>query len=140
MSEVPSANTTTVPCRLKVTQFSACLSDTTVHYCVLKLQDSFFLWIGSSANLGFSNLSMALQTRYPTLGNVTASRIMGDLTDTTSSAIAARLSKRTGCQVFVSCNLPQADPMLLKLVEERLAEELKVNADAFVTASEKGAD
>jgi len=124
-----------VPCRLSVRQFSAQLSDSVVHYCVLKMENSFFLWIGAVANPALRNLALALPTKSPAGGQVTATRLMGDMMDSSSSAIAARLSKRTGCQVFVSCNLPQTDPMLLSLVEERLAEELRVNPGYFIDAA-----
>jgi hypothetical protein len=95
------------------------------------MENSFLLWIGAVANPILQNLALALPTKYPAAGKVTATRLMGDMMDSTSSAIASRLSKRTGCQVLVSCNLPQADPMLLSLVEERLAEELRLNPGYF---------
>jgi len=50
-------------CRISVHEFSSPLQNILVHYYVIQLKDSYFLWIGSSP-AKFSNLSLAISTRY----------------------------------------------------------------------------
>ena len=55
-------------CRFCVHEFSSPLQNILVHFYVIKLKDSYFLWIGSSP-AKFSNLSVALSTKYVSLGH-----------------------------------------------------------------------
>ena len=52
-----------VACRLGVHEFSLPVKNMTVHYYVIRLKDSYFLWIGNSP-AKFSDLSMAMSTNY----------------------------------------------------------------------------
>jgi len=56
-------------CRLSVHEFSCPLDKILVHFYVIKLKDSNFVWIGSSP-AKFSNLSLALSTKYVSLARL----------------------------------------------------------------------
>lgn len=49
-------------CSIGIHQFSDKFLDTTVHFQVLKMSDSFHVWCGSSPLL--SNMAVAMQTKY----------------------------------------------------------------------------
>ena len=48
--------------KIHIHNFSDTLLSTVVHFHVIKLQDSFFLWIGHQRN--FDNLAMAMKTKF----------------------------------------------------------------------------
>ena len=48
--------------KIKVHNFSDKVLDSTVHFQVLKLEDSFLLWVGSTPNM--ENLAMAMATKF----------------------------------------------------------------------------
>lgn len=114
-------------CRLNVHEFCSPLQNVVAHYYVIQLKDSYFLWIGSAPSK-FSNLSLALLTKYNSVPTTT--NIMGDISDVNSSSLAQKLSRKCKKAVFVSYNLP-ADPELLPLVENRLFEEISAHPDRF---------
>ena len=49
-------------CSIGIHQFTDKFLDTTVHFQVLKMSDSFHVWCGSSPLL--SNMAVAIQTKY----------------------------------------------------------------------------
>lgn len=96
-----------------------------VYFQVIKLCDSFHLWVGTSPVFG--DMSVAMNTKYSSLP--TGSVLIGQ-SESTSLPIAQRLSKRTGKQVFVSSSLPY-DRVMLPLVEKRIGEELQAHPEFF---------
>ncbi|XP_060019769.1 proteasome assembly chaperone 4 isoform X1 [Lagenorhynchus albirostris] len=73
--------------------FSARLWEQLVHFHVMRLTDSLFLWVGATPHL--RNLSVAMCTRYDPIPVSTA--LLGDMSDTTSTGLAQRLG---GVQPF----------------------------------------
>ncbi|XP_033263881.1 proteasome assembly chaperone 4 isoform X4 [Orcinus orca] len=67
--------------------FSARLWEQLVHFHVMRLTDSLFLWVGATPHL--RNLSVAMCTRYDPIPVSTA--LLGDMSDTTSTGLAQRL-------------------------------------------------
>ncbi|XP_038068151.1 proteasome assembly chaperone 4-like [Patiria miniata] len=132
MSSEPETATGTAPkepsqSRLCVHNFTETICEQQIHFHVLRLKDSFLLWIGQQpANM--SNLAVALHTNVDPIPS--ASLLMGEIADPVSTTLAQKLAKLTGKQVFVSCDLPQ-DRMLLPLVEARITNELKAAPDKF---------
>ena len=59
---------------LDVHTFSDKIVEATMHFQVLRLSDSFFLWIGSSPQ--FNNLAMAMVTRFVSVQFVTVANVM----------------------------------------------------------------
>ncbi|XP_059793809.1 proteasome assembly chaperone 4 isoform X4 [Balaenoptera ricei] len=70
--------------------FSARLWEQLVHFHVMRLTDSLFLWVGATPHL--RNLSVAMCTRYDPIPVSTA--LLGDMSDTTSTGLAQRLGPR----------------------------------------------
>ncbi|XP_026984061.1 proteasome assembly chaperone 4 isoform X4 [Sagmatias obliquidens] len=107
--------------------FSARLWEQLVHFHVMRLTDSLFLWVGATPHL--RNLSVAMCTRYDPIPVSTA--LLGDVSDTTSTGLAQRLARKTSKQVFVSYNLPNTDSSFTLLVENRIKEEMEAFPEKF---------
>ncbi|XP_045861960.1 proteasome assembly chaperone 4 isoform X1 [Meles meles] len=73
--------------------FSARLWEQLVHFHVMRLTDSLFLWVGATPHL--RNLAVAMCNRYDSIPVSTS--LLGDTSDTTSTGLAQRL----GCQQSV---------------------------------------
>lgn len=114
-------------CRFKTHEFSERLMNISVTFFVLKLKDSFFLWIGSRPTLG--ELSIAMMTPFKNFP--IATNVFGDFSNLTSQNLASRLAMRCDKQVYVSCNISQADSLLLPLIEKRLQDEMDRHPDKF---------
>ncbi|XP_067906065.1 proteasome assembly chaperone 4 [Heterodontus francisci] len=112
---------------LSVHNFSEKLSEQTVHFHVLRMKDSFFLWVGSAPT--FSNLAVAMCTKFDPMPVSTL--VLGDASDTTPNSVAQRLAKKTGKQVFISYNLPSTCTSLSLQVENRIKQEMSAHPDKF---------
>merc|ERR1712224_569777 len=75
--------------------------DRVVHFHIIDLDGSFFLWIGDTS-LSFEDLQVACPTRYDTMSPVTT--LCGEL-DGPGTTLAQMLSKRFKVPVFLSYNL-----------------------------------
>jgi len=122
-----SANVETeaVACNLKTHEFSDKLMGVNVTFFVLKLKDSFFLWIGSKPTL--TQLAVAMIT--PQSAIPAATNVFGDLSNSASQDLAIRLTKKTGKQVYASYNINETT--LLPLIEKRLHEEMDSFPEKF---------
>ncbi|XP_063489080.1 proteasome assembly chaperone 4 isoform X2 [Symphalangus syndactylus] len=69
--------------------FSARLWEQLVHFHVMRLTDSLFLWVGATPHL--RNLAVAMCSRYDSIPVSTS--LLGDTSDTTSTGLAQRLAK-----------------------------------------------
>ncbi|KAM5320654.1 proteasome assembly chaperone 4 isoform 2-T2 [Glossophaga mutica] len=69
--------------------FSARLWEQLVHFHVMRLTDSLFLWVGATPHL--RNLSVAMCSRYDSIPVSTS--LLGDTSDTTSTGLAQRLGE-----------------------------------------------
>ncbi|KAL6035434.1 hypothetical protein STEG23_001179 [Scotinomys teguina] len=107
--------------------FSARLWEQLVHFHVMRLTDSLFLWVGATPHL--RNLAVAMCSRYDPIPVCTS--LFGDTSDTTSSGLAQRLARKTSKQVFVSYNLPNTDSNFTLLVENRIKEEMETFPEKF---------
>ncbi|CAH1779529.1 unnamed protein product [Owenia fusiformis] len=111
---------------IAIHNFTGRCMETQVHFHVMKMKDSFMVWIGDSPKL--DNFSMAMQTKFEKSPITTS--VMGDSSDPTSEAIAQKLAKRSHKQTFVSYNL-STEAALVPLVEQRLFEEMKIHPEYF---------
>uniref|UniRef100_A0A8C6CGV6 Proteasome assembly chaperone 4 n=1 Tax=Moschus moschiferus TaxID=68415 RepID=A0A8C6CGV6_MOSMO len=107
--------------------FSARLWEQLVHFHVMRLTDSLFLWVGATPHL--RNLAVAMCTRYDSIPLSTA--LLGDTSDTMSTGLAQRLARKTSKQVFVSYNLPNTSSSFELLVENRIKEEMQAFPEKF---------
>jgi proteasome assembly chaperone 4 len=112
----------------EIHSFSSQIAESTVHFQVLKMEKSLFIWIGSGTDPTFSDLGMALGTSYGRLPLCT--RLMGAHTDMTSLNLASRLAKKLQKAVYVSYNVP-SDRLSLPAIEKQLQEEIKTHPDKF---------
>ncbi|XP_078606023.1 proteasome assembly chaperone 4-like [Branchiostoma floridae x Branchiostoma japonicum] len=127
MTEKTKATVEEAQPTLGVHCFSERVFEQAVHFRVLKLKDSFFLWVGLQPSM--ANLAVALPARFDSIPSTSA--LLGEFSDTTSCTLAQKLCKHTGKQVFVSCNLPTQDGMFLVEVEKRIHKEIKDNPEKF---------
>ncbi|EDL40887.1 proteasome assembly chaperone 4 isoform b [Mus musculus] len=107
--------------------FSARLWEQLVHFHVMRLTDSLFLWVGATPHL--RNLAVAMCSRYDPIPVCTS--LFGDTSDTTSTGLAQRLARKTSKQVFVSYNLSNTDSNFTLLVENRIKEEMETFPEKF---------
>ncbi|KAF5925017.1 hypothetical protein HPG69_008693 [Diceros bicornis minor] len=131
--------------------FSARLWEQLVHFHVMRLTDSLFLWVGATPHL--RNLAVAMCSRYDSIPVSTS--LLGDTSDTTSTGLAQRLgmypqlvlqeqpdgdltvewnheaTRKTNKQVFVSYNLQNTDSNFALLVENRIKEEMEAFPEKF---------
>ena len=109
---------------IKVHEFREKIMDTDVYFQVVKLQDSFHLWIGKSKQFGDLSVAMTMAGKTP------SSSVLIGQSDSYTVLMARRLSKTTGKQVFVSGEL-NFDRLEIPLVEKRIAGEMKNRPDKF---------
>ncbi|XP_055964462.1 proteasome assembly chaperone 4 [Sorex fumeus] len=107
--------------------FSARLWEQLVHFHVMRLTDSLFLWVGATPHL--RNLAVAMCSRFDSVPVATS--LFGDASDPASAGLAQRLARKTRKQVFVSYNLPTADSGFTLLVENRIKEEMEAFPEKF---------
>ncbi|XP_049621048.1 proteasome assembly chaperone 4 [Suncus etruscus] len=107
--------------------FSARLWERPVHFHVMRLTGSLFLWVGAAPQL--RNLAVAVCSRYDSIPVATS--LFGDASDTASASLAQRLARKTSKQVFVSYNLPNTDSNFALLVEGRIKEEMEAFPGKF---------
>ncbi|KAM4628936.1 proteasome assembly chaperone 4 [Polymixia lowei] len=115
------------PGTITVHNFSEKILEQVIHFHVMKLNDGFFLWVGTTAVL--SNLAVSMNSKYDSMP--LSSLVMGDPSDTAPNSLAQRLAKKTKKQVFVSYNIPMTDSNLSLLVENRIKKELERHPEHF---------
>ncbi|OWF54208.1 proteasome assembly chaperone 4-like [Mizuhopecten yessoensis] len=111
---------------ISVHTFHDQIIDNECFFQVIKLEDSFHLWIGNSPAT-FGSFTVALQTKFDKLPS--SIPLLGG-TDSPSNSLALQLAKKTGKQVFVSCNLP-FHGQLMPLIEKRISQELNNHPEHF---------
>lgn len=112
----------------EIHSFSTEIADSIIHFQVLKMEKSLFIWIGTGTDPTFSDLGMALVTNYDR--SPLCTRLMGAHTDVTSLNLASRLAKKFQKAVYVSYNVP-SDRLSLPAVENQLQEEIKAHPEKF---------
>lgn len=107
--------------------FEEIIADIPITFHIIKMKECLFVWISDKGN--FENLAVAMKTPYNSVPISTS--IMGHFADDNSSALATKLSKKTGKQVFASCNLSKSDNEVLLSISKRLMQELASSPDKF---------
>ncbi|KAK3761073.1 hypothetical protein RRG08_022477 [Elysia crispata] len=106
--------------KIQLFDFTENFSDTTVHFKLMVLDSSFFVWIGTDPKL--ANIAVSMPPKYDDLPST--STLLGSKSEENSASLSLKLAKKFKQQVFVSCSVP-FDPQLSLLIEKRLMEELK---------------
>mmetsp|Transcript_58292 Transcript_58292/g.162499 ORF Transcript_58292/g.162499 Transcript_58292/m.162499 type:complete len:145 (-) Transcript_58292:19-453(-) len=92
-----------------------------VFFHATMLQGSAFLWVGDQ-KLGLEDIHASVPTKYDTFPSVAT--LKGDV-DGAGANLAQKLSKRFGMLVFLSFNLPPAEPELVLFVQKELTQFLR---------------
>ena len=109
-----------------LTSFSHLFEPTseTIHFQVIALEGSTYLWIGAS-----DNRQDALALGVPNLAGggppASGTALLGSGSDVASQAMAQRLARKIGHPVFVSFNLRADDPELRSFAERQALTALK---------------
>ena len=111
--------------RLATHSFNFRHQTTIIHCQVLHLSNSFFLWLSDTPT--FQQLAVGMPGAPAAVSSLLLNRGGRGLSD----QLAGRLAKRTGKQVFVSCNVNLEDATLRQALEARVVEEIKENPDKF---------
>uniref|UniRef100_A0A2K6EZR7 Proteasome assembly chaperone 4 n=1 Tax=Propithecus coquereli TaxID=379532 RepID=A0A2K6EZR7_PROCO len=113
--------------------FSARLWEQLVHFHVMRLTDSLFLWVGATPHL--RNLAVAMCSRYDSIPVSTS--LLGDTSDTTSTGLAQRLglARETGlvCECGVDWGLNKDHEVEGSTPSHSNAHFLKTNKQVFVS-------
>eukprot|EP00128_Syssomonas_multiformis_P006189 Colp12_sorted_trinity150504_noHs@15791 len=110
------------PNRITRLEFTEQFMDQFMHFQVLALDQSYFVWVGLEAKMG--NLTVAMPPKYSSMPS--ASQLMGSPLDEASINLARRLAVATKKQVFVSLNLPVQDSGIAPMfAEKKLLARLK---------------
>eukprot|EP01117_Protostelium_nocturnum_P016290 TRINITY_DN6412_c0_g1_i2.p1 TRINITY_DN6412_c0_g1~~TRINITY_DN6412_c0_g1_i2.p1 ORF type:complete len:145 (+),score=42.63 TRINITY_DN6412_c0_g1_i2:66-500(+) len=107
---------------LKSHQFSEIYLEHPIHFLVLELKESFYVWIGDTSLA--NNLSLAMKTNYssePSTSNI----ILGSIKSDFETQMAQHLAKRFGKPFFVSSGLATQDPIFQSFAEARVFREMK---------------
>uniref|UniRef100_A0A8C9AHH6 Proteasome assembly chaperone 4 n=1 Tax=Prolemur simus TaxID=1328070 RepID=A0A8C9AHH6_PROSS len=124
--------------------FSARLWEQLVHFHVMRLTDSLFLWVGATPHL--RNLAVAMCSRYDSIPVSTS--LLGDTSDTTSTGLAQRLglAGETGlvCECGVDWGLNKDHEVevsiLLTLQHTSYRTARKTNKQVFVSYNLQNTD
>ena len=108
-----------------VHNFTDKILDSDVYFHVMKMTESFYLWVGKSDRFG--ELSVAMTWKEKQLSSTVL--IGGNASQTAS--LAERLSKRSGKQVFIGGEMDDFSHLELPLIEKRIVEEMKARPEKF---------
>ena len=111
--------------KITTTDFSELILEKKVFFKVIRLQDSFFIWIGIQPQM--MNMAVAMPTAS---GAASASLLFGNKMDISPSTLAQKLAKKYKKQFFISCSIP-FDQNLSILIEKRIAQEMAKSMPAL---------
>eukprot|EP00741_Cyanophora_paradoxa_P004070 tig00000767_g3952.t1 len=109
--------------RLRIDAFEERIGETSLHFQIAHLTDSFFVWVGTSPPK-LQNLDVSFPIKFDSIPAATT-LLAANGHDDTGKSLAQRLAKRFDKPFFVSCNLPSDEPMLGGLVERALVTRLR---------------
>eukprot|EP01119_Soliformovum_irregulare_P014244 TRINITY_DN3887_c0_g1_i1.p1 TRINITY_DN3887_c0_g1~~TRINITY_DN3887_c0_g1_i1.p1 ORF type:complete len:135 (-),score=8.16 TRINITY_DN3887_c0_g1_i1:133-537(-) len=108
---------------IKISQSSHTFMDAQIHFQIIHLKDSFYLWIGTGLPK-MGQLSLAFTTPFDSVPSV--SNITDPSMEQFSNALALRLAKRLKKPIYVSCALSQNSPMMQVFLEKQVMKELSL--------------
>jgi len=100
-----------------------------VHFLVLRMAQSFLLWIGDDSK-ELNNLSVAMPPFRGSLESV-SSNLMGGSMSSLAEAISRKLAKKSACQVFVSVSLKFQDSQTELALLQRVLDEMSLHPEYF---------
>eukprot|EP00112_Aurelia_sp_Birch-Aquarium-sp1_P021154 Seg562.9 transcript_id=Seg562.9/GoldUCD/mRNA.D3Y31 product="Proteasome assembly chaperone 4" protein_id=Seg562.9/GoldUCD/D3Y31 len=106
--------------------FQETVCEDTIHFKILKMKDSLFIWIGSTPNFDLMTISMPTK-----MSQVPASTtILGEDTNNLHTSLTQRLAKRTKKQILLSLNVALDDD-IIRIVERRIIQEFNKYPEKF---------
>ncbi|XP_076653428.1 proteasome assembly chaperone 4 [Halictus rubicundus] len=101
----------------------------TTYAChTIKMDNCLYLWVGNPRKQIMNDLSFAIVS--PFAKEPLTTKIMGPISDETSSNFAKRLSKKLSKPVYVSFNVEVDNPSM-RALEMKLKDELAAHPEAF---------
>uniref|UniRef100_A0A8C5VL58 Proteasome assembly chaperone 4 n=1 Tax=Microcebus murinus TaxID=30608 RepID=A0A8C5VL58_MICMU len=123
--------------------FSARLWEQLVHFHVMRLTDSLFLWVGATPHL--RNLAVAMCSRYDSIPVSTS--LLGDTSDTTSTGLAQRLGLAGETGLVCECGVDwvlnkdhEVEGFTLLTLPHTLPINMKTNKQVFVSYNLQNTD
>ncbi|XP_011314890.1 uncharacterized protein [Fopius arisanus] len=89
---------------------------------IMKMEESFYIYVGATGKETMDQLTYAFLSSYDHQPLVT--RVLGDIENTLSSALAHKFTQLCGQPVYVSVNTPLYRPVMGN-IERRVTEEFK---------------
>eukprot|EP00040_Diaphanoeca_grandis_P005190 m.31768 g.31768 ORF g.31768 m.31768 type:complete len:140 (+) comp16514_c0_seq1:28-447(+) len=101
--------------------FTCSILEQVIHFHIVLMNKTAYVWVGVSGDV--INMSVAMPTRFESVP--TGTELLGSSLGTTATNMAKRLAKKTGQQVFVSCDIPNQDTdRMTPLIEKRILKEI----------------
>ncbi|GAQ86520.1 hypothetical protein KFL_002940060 [Klebsormidium nitens] len=101
--------------------FSEEASDVVVHFQIIKFEQQYYVWVGCNS-AAFGSLYAAVPTKFDPQPSVAQLITKGG---DAGALMAQRLSKRTGCQIFLACSLPSNSSSIEAFAERRILQEIR---------------
>ncbi|XP_012274958.1 proteasome assembly chaperone 4 isoform X2 [Orussus abietinus] len=117
-----------LPCSFQFHDFVLPVGDLQISCQIIKMEDSFYLWVGDFNERAMNDLSLAIMTKYEV--QPVSTRLMGSVADATSTNMAQRLAKKYGKPVYVSFNVT-TNNLLLPGIEKAIQEHFKNHPDVL---------
>jgi proteasome assembly chaperone 4 len=111
-------------------EFSTTILDMPVFFQVTQLGRSLLVWIGGGEG-SMNDLSFSSTTPYDKGRLPSATQLMGNAGETTSTALAARLASKLRKPIYISYNVTSRDGTVCNEIEKRLMEEINGNPSKF---------
>ncbi|XP_012256373.2 proteasome assembly chaperone 4-like [Athalia rosae] len=112
-----------LPCSFKFHNFLTEVGEVKMSCQIIKMRDSFYVWVGNYNNNVMNHLSLALVSNYEKVPISTT--LLGSVADSTSTNMAKRLAKKLGMPVYVSFNI-EADNLSMPAIEKKLQQEINI--------------
>lgn len=110
-----------LPCSFKFHNFLTEVGEVKMSCQIIKMEDSYYIWIGNYSNKVMNDLSLSMISNYEKVPIST--RLIGSVADSMSTNMAKRLAKKLGTPVYVSFNI-QADNLSMPAIEKKLQQEI----------------
>ncbi|XP_046740326.1 proteasome assembly chaperone 4-like [Diprion similis] len=121
MAEPKNIDPELVTCRFKCCNILTEVGDIKISCQMIKMKDSYYIWVGDFGDGVMNDLSLALISNYQKVPIST--KLLGSAIDSTSNNIAGRLATKLGKPVYVSFNI-KTDKLSLPAIEKKLSHEM----------------
>ncbi|XP_046630001.1 proteasome assembly chaperone 4 [Neodiprion virginianus] len=121
MAEPKNIDPELVTCSFKCHNILTIVGDIKISCQIIKMKDSYYIWVGDIVDSVMNDLSLALISDYEKVPIST--KLMGSAIDSTSINMAARLATKLGKPVYISFNI-KTDKLSIPAIEKKLSQEI----------------